>query len=44
MTGFRLKDKDAYFSVPQAWAPTDGAVAGEFHIYDLLSLAGALAP
>jgi hypothetical protein len=36
------KDHDSYFNAPQAWTPTDGAVAGEFHIYDLLRLAGAL--
>ena len=36
------KDKTSYFSSPQAWVPQDGSIPGEFHIYDLLALAGAL--
>jgi len=40
--GMLDKDKTSYFSSPQAWTPQDGSIPGEFHIYDLLALAGSL--
>jgi hypothetical protein len=42
MLGLIDLDKTSYFSSPRAWVPQDGSVPGEFHIYDLLALAGAL--
>jgi len=35
------KDHGSYFNTPRPWVPTDGAIPGEFHIQDLLTLAGA---
>jgi len=42
MLGLIDKDKTSYFSAPQAWVPQDGSIPGEFHIFDLLALAGSL--
>lgn len=36
------QDKTSYFSSPRAWTPQDGSIPGEFHVFDLLALAGSL--